>query len=63
MANGFVFTAGQIPAITELDHQPETFEEQVRQTIRNLTTVLEAAGSGPAQVVKVNTYLTDPGQL
>jgi len=63
VANGFVFTAGQIPAITGLDHQPETFEEQVRQTLRNLTAVLEAAGSGLAQVVKVNTYLTDPGQL
>ena len=63
VANGFVFTAGQIPAITGLDHQPETFGEQVRQTLRNLKAVLEAAGSGLEHVVKVNTYLTDPGQL
>lgn len=63
VANGFVFTAGQIPAITGLDDQPETFEEQVRQTLRNLKGVLEAAGSGLDHVVKVNTYLTEPGQL
>jgi 2-iminobutanoate/2-iminopropanoate deaminase len=63
VANGFVFTAGQIPAISGLDHQPDTFEEQVRQTIRNLQSVLEAAGSGLEHVVKVNAYLTDPGQL
>lgn len=63
VANGFVFTAGKIPAITGLDNQPETFKEQDRQTLRSLTAVLEAAGSGPAHIVKVNTYLTDPGQL
>ncbi|MCW3768371.1 RidA family protein [Paenarthrobacter ureafaciens] len=63
IANGFVFTSGQIPAITGLDHQPDTFEGQVRQTIRNLAGVLEAAGSGLEHVVKVNTYLTSPEQL
>lgn len=63
VANGFVFTAGQIPAITGLDDQPESFTDQVRQTIRNLESVLKAAGSGLEHVVKVNTYLTDPGQL
>ena len=55
-ANGFVFTAGQIPAISGLDDQPDTFEGQVRQTIMNLRSGLE-------QVVKVNGYLTDPSQL
>ncbi|CAI3792244.1 RidA family protein [Pseudarthrobacter sp. MM222] len=63
VANGFVFTAGQIPAISGLDDQPDTFEDQVRQTIVNLRSVLEAAGSGLEHVVKVNAYLTDPGRL
>ncbi len=63
VANGFVFTAGQIPAISGLDDQPETFEDQVRQTIINLRSVLEAAGSGLEHVVKVNSYLTDPDRL
>jgi 2-iminobutanoate/2-iminopropanoate deaminase len=63
VANGFVFTSGQIPAITGLDDQPDTFGEQVRQTLRNLKAVLEAADSGLDHVVKINTYLTNPGQL
>ena len=63
VANGFVFTAGQIPAISGLGDQPDTFEDQVRQTIINLRSVLEAAGSGLEHVVKVNAYLTDPGRL
>lgn len=63
VANGFVFTSGQIPAITGLDDQPDTFEGQVRQTIENLRTVLEAAGSSLQHVVKVNTYLTSEEQL
>jgi 2-iminobutanoate/2-iminopropanoate deaminase len=62
-ANGFVFTAGQIPALSGLDDQPDTFEDQVRQTIINLRSVLEEAGSGLEHVVKVNGYLTDPSQL
>lgn len=63
VANGFVFTSGQIPAITSLDDQPDTFEGQVRQTIENLKTVLEAAGSGLDHVVKVNGFLSSPDQL
>jgi 2-iminobutanoate/2-iminopropanoate deaminase len=63
IANGFVFTSGQIPAITGLDDQAESFEGQVRQTIENLRTALEAAGSSLAHVVKVNTYLTSKDQL
>jgi 2-iminobutanoate/2-iminopropanoate deaminase len=63
LANGFVFTAGQIPAISGLDDQPVSFADQVRQTIRNLESVLKAAGSDLEHVVKINTYLTDPGQL
>lgn len=63
IANGFVFTSGQIPAITGLDDQPSTFEGQVRQTIDNLAGVLQAAGSSLQLVVKVNTYLTSEDQL
>lgn len=58
-----VFTAGQIPALTGLDQQPGTFEEQVRQTLRNLEAILIEAGSDFDHVIKVNGYLTDPDQL
>ncbi|MGW6174027.1 RidA family protein [Arthrobacter sp. NPDC055138] len=64
VANGFVFTSGQIPAGPGgLDDQPESFSDQVRQTIRNLESILTEAGSGLEHVVKVNTYLTSADQL
>ena len=59
VANGFVFTAGQIPAISGPDDQPESFTDQVRQTFENVKTILEASGSGLDNVVKVNAYVTD----
>jgi 2-iminobutanoate/2-iminopropanoate deaminase len=59
-ANGFVFASGQIPII------PETGEfvaggivEQTEQVIKNLSRVLEAAGSGLHRVVKTTVFLAD----
>jgi 2-iminobutanoate/2-iminopropanoate deaminase len=59
-ANGFLFTAGQIP----LD--PRTMElvtgdvtAQTEQVLANLTAVLEAAGTGWAHVVKTTVFLRD----
>ncbi|SEE36213.1 Enamine deaminase RidA, house cleaning of reactive enamine intermediates, YjgF/YER057c/UK114 family [Arthrobacter alpinus] len=63
VANGFVFTSGQTPAITSMADQPERFGGKVRQVLANLDTVLTAAGSSMDQLAKVTTYLTDPGQL
>lgn len=59
-ANGLLYCSGQTP----LD--PATDElviggvgGQTRQCFVNLFKVLDAAGLGPADVVKVNVYLTD----
>ena len=59
-SEGLVFLSGQTP----LD--PATGKlvagdigEQTAQGFRNLFAVLEAAGLGPDDVVKVNVYLTD----
>ncbi len=59
-ANGFVFTAGQIP----LD--PVTMEvvsgdvaAQAEQVLTNLTAVLAAAGTNWAHVVKTTVFLRD----
>ncbi|MEO7971469.1 MAG: RidA family protein [bacterium] len=59
-SNGFVFASGQIPII------PETGEfvaggitEQTEQVIKNLSRVLEAAGSGLQRVVKTTVFLAD----
>ena len=63
VANGMVFTSGQIPARTSMEDQPEDFPGKVRQTLTNLEAILLEAGSDLAHVAKVTTYLTDPDQL
>jgi reactive intermediate/imine deaminase len=63
VANGMVFTSGQIPARTSMQDQPEDLAGKVRQTLANLETILLEAGSDLAHVAKVTTYLTDPEQL
>jgi 2-iminobutanoate/2-iminopropanoate deaminase len=59
VANGFVFVSGQGPFDPETNSAPDAFADQVRQTFENLSIVLEAAGTGLGEVVKVNAYLTD----
>lgn len=60
VAGGFVFTSGQIP----LDPLTGEFvsggiAEQTEQVLRNLSQVLEAAGTGLDRVVKTTVYLAD----
>ena len=59
-ANGMVFCSGQIPI------NPATGEfvaggvrEQTEQVLKNLSAVLEAAGSSLDQVVKTTVFLAD----
>ena len=59
-AGGFIFASGQIP----LD--PKTGEfvaggvaEQTEQVMRNLSAVLEAAGSALERIVKTTVFLAD----
>jgi len=60
VANGFVFTSGQIP----IDPATGQFvsggiAEQTQQVLKNLKAVLEAAGTDLQQVVKTTVYLAD----
>jgi 2-iminobutanoate/2-iminopropanoate deaminase len=59
VADGFVFISGQGPVDPEMGTMPDAFADQVRQTLRNVQTILEASGSGLDDVVKVNAYVTD----
>ena len=63
VANGLVFTTGQVPARSSWEDQPGDFGGKVRQVLANLETVLLEAGSDMQHIIKVNTYLTDPDQL
>jgi 2-iminobutanoate/2-iminopropanoate deaminase len=58
--DGLVFCSGQVgldPASATLIEG--TIEDETRLALRNLGAVLEAAGAGPVDVVKVTAYLTD----
>ncbi|QUH06284.1 RidA family protein [Saccharopolyspora erythraea] len=62
VADGLIFTSGQIPAVPG-EAWPMTFAGQVRQTFANLADLLAGAGSDLSRVVKVNAYLTDEAYL
>jgi 2-iminobutanoate/2-iminopropanoate deaminase len=59
VSGGFVFVSGQGPVDPATGNMPDGFADQVRQTLENLQTILEAAGSSLDDVVKVNAYVTD----
>lgn len=59
IANGFVYVSGQGPADPTTSVVPDGFADQVRQALRNMQTILRGAGASLADVVKINTYLSD----
>ena len=55
-----LFVSGQLGIRPDGSHTADCeFEEQARQALRNLLTVLEAAGSGPEDLLKVTAYVVD----
>lgn len=54
----FVYTSGQTPLRPDGTLVDGTVTEQTEQVFQNLAAVLEAAGLGFKNVVKVNVYLT-----
>lgn len=59
-ANGLVFASGQIainPKNGQLNNGP--IDEQTRQVLTNLKSVIEAAGSSMDKVVKCTVFLQD----
>ena len=60
VANGFVFTAGQIGAAADGSGLVgESVEEQTEQVMANLKAILEAAGSSLDRIVKTTCFLSD----
>ena len=63
VANGFVFVSGQAavrPGGGALEPVGNTIQEQTHQCLRNVETVLKAAGSSFDKLVKVTVLLTRP---
>ena len=62
--NGVVYTAGQIPLDPSTMQLVEgDVQAQAEQVMKNLTAVLEAAGSSLSKVVKTTCFLVDLGDF
>ncbi len=59
-----VFVAGQIGISLETGELAgPAIQEQTEQIMRNLSAILEAAGSGPEKLVKTTVFLLDLGDF
>jgi 2-iminobutanoate/2-iminopropanoate deaminase len=59
VSNGFIFVSGQVHCDAELNLVGDTTEEKVAQIMKNIQTILKAAGAGLDNIVKVVIYVTD----
>lgn len=63
-ANGFVFVSGQIPIDPATGQLAQgSMADLTRQVMRNLTNIIETAGSSLDDVVKTTIYLKDMGDF
>lgn len=56
--DGTLYVGGQIGWDENQIFVSETFEGQMEQALRNIRTVLEAAGGGPEDLVRLTWYVT-----
>lgn len=59
IANGFIFTSGQLPINPKTGEMPRSIEEQTRQSLLNVKAVLESKNSDLSKVVKTTVFLSD----
>lgn len=59
ISNGMVYTSGQIPVNPADGTIPEGIAAQAEQSCKNVGALLEAAGTGFANVVKTTCFLAD----
>ena len=58
--NGLVYVAGQLPINPDTGEKVlDSIEDQAEQVIKNITAILEAAGSSLNQVIKTTVYISD----
>jgi len=58
--NGVVYVAGQLPINPDTHEKVlDSIEHQTEQVIKNLSAILEAAGTSLRQVIKTTVYISD----
>jgi 2-iminobutanoate/2-iminopropanoate deaminase len=58
-AGNFIFTSGQLPLNPLTGTMAADIEKQTLQSLNNIKSILEAAGSGLGKVVKTTIFLKD----
>lgn len=58
-ANGLLFVSGQLPVNPTSGEMPESIEAQTRQSLDNLSAILEEAGLSVSDVVKTTVLLSN----
>ena len=59
IANGMVFTSGQLPVDPAAGTMPEGIAAQAEQSCKNVGAVLAAGGTGLGSVIKTTFFLAD----
>ena len=59
IANGMVFTSGQLPVDPAAGTMPEGITAQAEQSCKNVGAVLAAGGTGLGSVIKTTCFLAD----
>ena len=57
--NNIVFTSGVIPVDPETGNIPEGSQAQAEQAFKNLSNLLEAAGTSTANVIKTTVFIKE----
>ena len=52
-----IFVSGQLPIGPDGPLKDRSFEDQARQAIANMLSIVKAAGSGPERVLKVTSFI------
>lgn len=61
-ANGTLYVGGQIGWDSDGSFAPGGFLGQMEQALKNIRAVVEAAGGGPEDIVRLTWYVTDKAE-
>ncbi|MBP6687857.1 MAG: RidA family protein [Lacibacter sp.] len=57
--NGTVYVSGQLPINEKGEPQIGSIEDEVRQCMKNIETILKASGSSLQHILKVNVFIAN----
>ena len=59
VANGLIYTSGQLPINPETGAFPAGIAEQTKQSLQNIKAILAEAGVGMDRIIKTTVFLSD----